>query len=877
AQYGLTDPKSLAEYLNHANIRLVRAECSLGMYLYELLKSKSLLPRRQEAEEWGLVTHAEVKEWAAGTRDAMICSVSHAWESREHPDPCAHQLKCLVDAVSLFDAAYFSDLWLFYDYVSLFQFKRESDAEEESFRRSMQDMHVLYAHECTRTFRIENLTPDDVWEAASKSSEYRVRVYDASSAVVRDRPLKELVANRAEVEWSSARSHSEQNHWIDAPASQQQELLGKVPMAPEIFAEEMNSAAFTHRSDAEKVKDGQFKVFLQKVSECEDALFEHLPEGQLGQLAKALPYFKKLKVLRLRELKFGRAEAGEFAKALASNQTIRELEMRGLGFGYGHDAERLLGFRQERANNIRDEGVQAICEALKTNSTLTSVNLEEFRIGGEGGKAICEVLKCNFTLTSINLGHNVCWIRDKGAQAIGEVLKINSTLTSINLRNCGFGYDYEGGKAIYAICEALKTNSTLASINLEDNSIGVEGGKAICEALKTNSTLTSINLGHCNIGYEGVEAIAEALKTNSTVTSINLEGNRTIVDEGNGIRDEGAQAIGAALKSNSTLTSINLAVCGIRDEGAQAICEALKSNPTLTSINLEHNFIEDEGAQAICEALKCNSTLTSINLRNNYISEEVLAELQKTGLLVDSHGKFSAVLAGYKYGLGAPEAAKAWTGRVRIEVLAKRLNVLCNPSKLSFELCGLKVEKVEAISEALKSNSTLTSINFFNCYIGDEGAEAICEALETNSTVTSIHLRGCEIGDEGAEAIGKVLKTNSTLAFIDLRNNIIGVEGGKARWCQGLTQAEGSGGSKGPPAVATAVLPFPCEALAEALNSNTTVREIELWENNVTAECEQAWAVRRARARFPKPCPVQAIVEATGGRPGGVPERERNF
>ena len=28
AQYGLTDPKSLAEYLNHANIRLVRAECS---------------------------------------------------------------------------------------------------------------------------------------------------------------------------------------------------------------------------------------------------------------------------------------------------------------------------------------------------------------------------------------------------------------------------------------------------------------------------------------------------------------------------------------------------------------------------------------------------------------------------------------------------------------------------------------------------------------------------------------------------------------------------------------------------------------------------------------------------------------------------------
>ena len=381
-------------------------------YLHELLKSKSLLPRRQEAdpasddalvtfvctsfpalhvwahseqraqEEWGLVTHAEVRAWAAGTRDAMICSVSHAWESREHPDPCGFQLKCLVHVVSLFDAAYFSDVWLFYDYVSLFQFKRESKAEEESFRRSMQDMHVLYAHECTRTFRIENLTPDDVWEAASKNSEYRVRVYDSERASVRDRPLKELVANRvpygtrgwckAEVEWSSARSHSEQNHWIDAPESQHRlpdlmgtraELLGKVPMAPEIFAEEMNSAAFTHRSDAEEVKKLQFKVFLQKVSECEEALFQCLPEGQLGQLAQVLPYFKKLRVLRLRDFKVGRAEAGEFAKAglrrsqavcasiaclaglrpfepafarqaLASNQTIRELEISGLGFGY---------------------------------------------------------------------------------------------------------------------------------------------------------------------------------------------------------------------------------------------------------------------------------------------------------------------------------------------------------------------------------------------------------------------------------------------------------------------------------------------------------------------------------------------------------------
>ncbi|CAE7643758.1 NLRC3 [Symbiodinium necroappetens] len=367
----------------------------------------------------------------------------------------------------------------------------------------MQDMHVLYAHECTRTFRIENLTPDDVWEEAQNNSEYRVRVYDSERASVRDRPLKELVANRvlyrnrgwckAEVEWSSARSHSEQNRWIDAPEQEPTELLGKVPMVPEIFAEEMNSAAFTHRSDAEEVKKLQFKVFIQKVSECEEALFERLPRGQLGQLAKALPYFKKLRVLRLLDFKVGRAEAGEFAQALARNEAIRELEIRGLrGFGaepemLGHGHEYDYGFLWE-----------AIAEALKTNSTLTSINLEGNRIDEDGGKAIGEALKSNSTLASINLGF--CNIGE-GAQAICEALKTNSTLTSINLERNHIGN--EGGKAIG---KALKTNSTLTSINLESNFIGGEGGKAIAEALRSNSTLTRIELAYNRIGNKGGKA-----------------------------------------------------------------------------------------------------------------------------------------------------------------------------------------------------------------------------------------------------------------------------------------------------------------------------------------------------------------------------------
>ena len=279
-------------------------------------------------EEWGLVSHEEVSEWAAGTRDAMLISVSHPWETREHPDPCGDQLKRLVSCLSLYDAAYFSEIWVFYDFVSLFQYQ-QTTKQKQSFDRSMDHMHMLYAHECNWTVRLEALTPDDVWDAALQNSEHLVMVYDDESKTVRGRPLKELKHHRvpyrdrgwckAEVEWSSCRSRSEQNQRIDAPGSEvssEKELKGKVPMAPEVFQEDMKKAEFTHRKkDAAAVLKLQQDIYYEKVSACEEAVLANLPEGELGRLAKALKDYEKLKVLRLRNIEVGEAEAEEFCKA----------------------------------------------------------------------------------------------------------------------------------------------------------------------------------------------------------------------------------------------------------------------------------------------------------------------------------------------------------------------------------------------------------------------------------------------------------------------------------------------------------------------------------------------------------------------------------
>ena len=316
---------------------------SLPRYFYKLRKAKMALPRRQEAERDtcrlpdgserpALVTGQEIREWVGGERHAIICSVSHSWETREHPDPCRFQLEQIVNYVSLFDAAYFDDTWLFYDYVSLFQFMRHSEQEEESFRRSVQNMHVLYAHEFTRTLRIESLTPGPVWEAMLSSEADRVRAYHFDTGEVTERPLKDLIANRApygdrgwckaEVEWSIARSSTASHRRIDAAmeGGEDSDLDGSsqnrgVPTVPEEFHRQMAQAAFTHRPDAHAVVRLHEKTFHERVSVCEEAVFQHLAKADFAALARALPHYQRLRRLQLCDFNCSQEDAQAICQA----------------------------------------------------------------------------------------------------------------------------------------------------------------------------------------------------------------------------------------------------------------------------------------------------------------------------------------------------------------------------------------------------------------------------------------------------------------------------------------------------------------------------------------------------------------------------------
>ncbi len=335
-------------------------------------------------------------------------------------------------------------------------------------------------------------------------------------------------------------------------------------------------------------------------------------------------------------------------------------------------------------NDFGSEGIRSFSDTLKTNQTLTKANLSHNKIGPDGAKYLSEALKTNITLLSLDVSHSNIYLAlgVLGIQYLCELIKANHGLARINL-----SYSDIQPPSTKTLSEALKANYGLTSIVLTGNKLGPVGTQDICEALKINDALSAIDLSSTEMGDAGIKAIAEMLELNKGLTDIKLGFNHPI-----GL--EATEALSRALKINTTLTRISLKTNRVGPMGAHYLSQALQSNNSLIDIDFSDNEFGDTGVKHIAEMLKGNCALTAINLLFNEISD-----------------------GGVKY------------------------------------LC-----------DALKVNKTLKTIILAFNDIGDEGVTSLCKVLTVNNTLTCINLEGNKkIGPVGINALKETLKTNYTL------------------------------------------------------------------------------------------------------------------
>uniref|UniRef100_A0A672QYG5 NACHT domain-containing protein n=1 Tax=Sinocyclocheilus grahami TaxID=75366 RepID=A0A672QYG5_SINGR len=99
-------------------------------------------------------------------------------------------------------------------------------------------------------------------------------------------------------------------------------------------------------------------------------------------------------------------------------------------------------------------------------------------------------------------------------------------------------------------------------------------------------------------------------------------------------------------------------------------------------------------------------------------------------------------------------------------------NIKCELEILSLRKCGLTEESCSALATVLRSNSSLKELDMSNNNLQDSGVKKLQNGLEdTNCALQKLSLRKCGLTEESCSALATVLRSNSSLKELDLSNN----------------------------------------------------------------------------------------------------------
>ncbi|NWS74110.1 LRC34 protein, partial [Crotophaga sulcirostris] len=162
------------------------------------------------------------------------------------------------------------------------------------------------------------------------------------------------------------------------------------------------------------------------------------------------------------------------ATALAQNRSVKAINLN-RPLLYSEEEETTLHIALMLKNNsslvelhlckheMKNFGVERLCEALYENSSLRYLDLSCNKITRDGVKFLAELLKRNRTLEILDLNANR--IEDDGAIYLSEALALyNRTLQALSVAR-----NYISGKGLVALSDAMKTNMELSYIYIWGN------------------------------------------------------------------------------------------------------------------------------------------------------------------------------------------------------------------------------------------------------------------------------------------------------------------------------------------------------------------------------------------------------------------------
>ncbi|XP_036909818.1 NACHT, LRR and PYD domains-containing protein 13 [Sturnira hondurensis] len=175
-----------------------------------------------------------------------------------------------------------------------------------------------------------------------------------------------------------------------------------------------------------------------------------------------------------------------------------------------------LGF-----NPLRDDGVRWLCASLsQPDCALERLVLCFCQLGAPSCRHLTDALLQNKSLTHLNLRKNQ--LGDEGVRFLCEALRQpDCTLQSLDLSECSF--TVEGCREL---ADALEHNQNLKVLDIGRNCVRDDGGRRLCEALKRSScALRTLGLEKCSLTSACCQPLSSVLGSSTSLVNLNLLGN----------------------------------------------------------------------------------------------------------------------------------------------------------------------------------------------------------------------------------------------------------------------------------------------------------------------------------------------------------------
>jgi hypothetical protein len=191
------------------------------------------------------------------------------------------------------------------------------------------------------------------------------------------------------------------------------------------------------------------------------------------------------------------------AETLRANKTLTELNLAG--------------------TSLDDKDIKVLTDGLKFNRTLHVLNLDSNNFAGEGLQALALFLRTKWcSLKSLSLAEIQDAEINEGIGNLATALRTNTSLTFLKINNdkCDF-------KQFSALMDALRTNTTLLTLDIS-NFVSLAQKDEImlvAESLAANKTLTDINLDTTGINDAGVGLLCSVARDHCSLRHISLHYN----------------------------------------------------------------------------------------------------------------------------------------------------------------------------------------------------------------------------------------------------------------------------------------------------------------------------------------------------------------